>query len=275
MIAKSLVYYNPNFLNDVAQGFISCEMWNEAVQTIRDALKEVTNERLISALNQKLVACFESLSMFNEAYDVAVEIFITYNSHELYLKARSIAVRIGNLENFIGKMENHIRSNNRNDEIFTLLRILSFEGHTVSLIDTALKSGGYSRHEYLKYTSKSLIYRALGTEKITLQNIKEFLQSIEENKIAGIIDMLKISETSGDKQFLLNSTIEILKQMVQFHIDVAQSSRYARAAYYCAVVKGIYIYINEKDEFNQYYGKIFIENSRRSALKDEMKKKLN
>lgn len=88
--------------------------------------------------------------------------FINHNSHELYLKARSVAIRIGNLDNFIENMENHIRSNKRYDAIFTLLRILSFEGHTLKLIDTALKSDGYSRHDHLKYTSKSLIYRALG-----------------------------------------------------------------------------------------------------------------
>jgi len=62
--------------------------------------------------------------------------------------------------------------------------------------------------------------------------------------------------------------------MVQFHINAAQRSRYARAAYYCAVIKDIYSYKNGKDEFNQYYAKIFIENNRRPALKDEMKKKI-
>lgn len=274
MIAKSLVCYNPNFLNDAAQGYINCEMWDEAVRIIKEALKEVTNEQLVSALNKKMVDCYESLDMFSEAYDVAAGMFISHNSHELYLKARSIAIRIGNLENFIENMENHIRANKRYDSIFTLLRILSFEGHTLQLIETALKSDDYSRHDYLKYTSKSLIYRALGFEKIILPDLKEFLQSIEDNKITGIADMIKISVSSEDKQFLLNSTIEILKQMVLFHINAAQRSRYARAAYYCAVIKDIYIYKNEKDEFNQYYGKILMENNRRPALKDEMKKKL-
>jgi len=274
VIAKSLVCYNPNFLDDVAQGCINCEMWDEAVRIIRDALKKVTNEQLLSALNKKLVDCFESLSMFSEAYNVAAGMFINDNSHELYVKARSIAIRIDNLENFIENMESHIRSSKRHDSIFTLLRILSFEGHTLRLVDEALKFDGYSRHDYLKYTSKSLIYRAVGSEKIILPNLKEFLQSIEYNKITGIVDMITIPLTSGDKQLLLNSAIEILKQMVQFHISAAQRSRYARAAYYLTVIKDICIYKNEEGEFRQYYAKILMENSRRPALKDEMKKKL-
>jgi hypothetical protein len=212
--------------------------------------------------------------MFSEAYDVAAGMFINHNSHELYLKARSIAIRIGNLKNFIENMENHVQTNKRYDAIFTLLRIFSFEGHTIKFLDIALKSDDYSRHDYLKYTSKSLIYRALGSEKIILPDLNEFLRTIEDNKIDGIIDMIEISQTSEEKQFLLNSAIEILKQMVQFHINAAQRSRYARAAYYCALIKDIYIYKDENDEFNQYYGKILIENNRRPALKDEMKKKL-
>ena len=63
--------------------------------------------------------------------------------------------------------------------------------------------------------------------------------------------------------------------MVQFHINAAQRSRYVRAAYYCAVIKDLCIYKDEQDEINLYYGKILIENNRRPALKDEMKRKMN
>jgi len=274
MIAKSLVCYNSNFFNDAAQGYINCEMWDEAVQIIEEALKEVTYEQIISALNKKKVDCYESLSMFNEAYDVAVKMFFNNNSHELYLRARSFAIRIGNLETFVNSMEKYIQSNKRYDSIFTLLRVLSFEGHNLKLIDIALKSDGYLRHDYLKYTAKSLLYRALGAENIILPDLKEFLQSIENNKIDGIVDMIRTPEDSENEQYLLNNAVGILKKMVQFHINAAQRSRYARAAYYCAVIKDIYSYKNEKDEFNQYYEKIIAENNRRPALKDEMKKKI-
>ncbi len=274
VIARSFVCNNPNFLNDVAQGYIGLEMWDKAIQILKDALNEVTDERMISEINKKLVDCFESLAMFNEAYDVAVGMFIKNNSHELYLRARSFAVKMDIIEEFIENMGNDIRSNNRYDSIATLLRIMSFEGYTLKLIDTAFKSDGYSRHDHLKYTTKSLVYRALGSEKNISPDLKEFLQSVEDNKIAGIVDMIKIPMTSEDKQLLMNSAIEMLKQMAQFHIKAAQRTRYARAAYYLAVVKDISIYMNELDEFNQYYAKILMENNRRPALKDEMKKKL-
>lgn len=274
VIARSLVCNNPNFLNDVAQGYISLEMWDKAIQILKDALNEVTDERMISEINKKLLDCFENLTMFNEAYDVVVGMFIKNNSHELYLRARSIAIKMGILEEFIENMVSHIQSNNRYDSITTMLRILSFEGYTLRLIDTALKSTDYSRHDYLKYTAKSLVYRALGKEKNITSDLKEFLQSVEYNKIAGIIDMIKIPLTSKDKHLMLSSAIEMLKQMSQFHINAAQRKRYAIAAYYLTVIKGISIYINELDEFNQYYAKLLMENNRRPALKDEMKKKL-
>jgi len=165
-IARSFVCNNPNFLNDVAQGYISLEKWDKAIQILKEALNEIIDERMISEINKKLVDCFESLAMFNEAYDVAVGMFIKNNSHELYLRARSIAVKMEILVDFIENMENHIRSNNRYDSIATLLRILSFEGCTLKLVETALKSDGYSRHDHLKYTTKSLIYRVLGSKKI-------------------------------------------------------------------------------------------------------------
>jgi hypothetical protein len=274
VIARSFVCNNPNFLNDVAQGYINLEKWDKAIQILKEALNEVTDERMISEIKKKLVDCFESLAMFNEAYDVAVGMFIKNTSHELYLRARSIAVEMGILKNFIEDMGNHIRSNNRYDSIETLLRILSFEGCTLKLIDTALKSDGCWRHDHLKYTTKSLIYRALESEKDISPDLKEFLQSVENNKIAGIIDMIKKPLTSEDKLLLLYSAIEMLKQMAQFHIDAAKRNRYAIAAYYISVIKGISIYMNELDEFNHYYAKILMENSRRLALKDEMKKKI-
>lgn len=141
-----------------------------------------------------MVDCLEGLSMLGEAYDVAAQMFVNQNSHELYLRARSFAIKIGNLKTFIDNMEKCIQSNKRYDSLFALLRIWSFEGHTLKLIDIALKSDGYLRHDYLKYTSKTLIYRVLGCENIILPDLKEFVESIEHNEIAGIVDMIKVSE---------------------------------------------------------------------------------
>jgi len=273
-VAKSLVCYNSNFLNDVSQGYINIRIWDEAVEVIEGAMKEVQNVQIISDLNKKLVICFENLNKFDEAYEVSVKMFENDNSHELYLRARKLAVKTGDLHSFIDNMLKFIKSNKRYDSISVILRILSFEGNTLELIDTALKSKDYSRHDYLKYTVKSLIYRALIDKNIKFNNLKEFIQEIEDNKIDGIVDMIKNPKECENEHQLLNSAIDILKEMVKFHIDAAQRNRYARAAYYCSIIKDIYIYIDEKEKFNQYYEQIFMENNRRPALKDEMKKKI-
>lgn len=108
------------------------------------------------------------------------------------------------------------------DEIVIARSIAVKMGILEDFIETALKSDGYSRHDHLKYTTKSLISRALGSEKNISPDLKEFLQSVEDNKIAGIIDMIKTPLTSEDKLLLLHSAIEMLKQMAQFHINAAK-----------------------------------------------------
>ena len=274
VIASSMITYNSNFLNDVAQAYINREMWNEAVKVIKEALQKIESPPVVASLNTKLVDAYEKLGMNSEAFDVAVKMFFTDNSHDLYKRARFFAETLGDINTFVDNMEKYILSNQSYDSLRTLLMILSFEGCTEKLIDTALKSSGYSRHDYLKYTSKSLIYRALSSETVSLPDLKEYIESIESGKIYGIVDMIRLPGDSGKKEYLLGNAIQILKLMVQFHIDAATRSRYQRAAYYCAVIKDICIYSGEKNAFSEYYGKILQENNRRPALKDEMKKKI-
>ncbi len=113
MVSKSLVCYNPNFLNDVSQGYINIKMWDEAVKVIEAAIKEVQDEKMISALNKKLVDCFENLNKFDEAYDVAVKMFRNNNSHELFLRARNLAVKTGDLNSFIENILEFVKSSKR------------------------------------------------------------------------------------------------------------------------------------------------------------------
>ncbi|MHB1151052.1 MAG: hypothetical protein ACYCWE_02560 [Eubacteriales bacterium] len=270
---KPLVRYNPYFKNDLAQGYMNRGMWDEAVLTINGALKDVRFEPLISDLKEKLIDCYERLNRFEEAYGVAVEMFTVDYSHELYIKARGYAVKLDMLQGFIKDMEENVRSSKRFDYVNILLRILSYEGYTAKLIDTALKAES-SVFDLLQYVSKSLVYRALSSENIVLPDLKEFLQSIEEGKIMGITDMVKTPEDSENKQAVINGAVKILKLMVQSRIDAAQREQYARAAYYCAVIKDIYTYLNEDEEFTRYYVNLLNENNRRSALKDEMKIKM-
>lgn len=272
--AKSLVSSNPNFLSDVAQGDMRRERWEEAVETIREALDVVTDDQLIFGLNGNLADCFGRLGRFNEAYEIAVELFFKKESHDMYLRARNFAIEIDHLDTFIDSMEKHILSSRRVGTIYTLLRILSYEGRTLKLIETAMKSQGYERHDFLKFASKSLIYRALGAKEIPYPDLKEFLRSIEHQQIAGIVDMRRTPKDSEDEQFLLDRAVGILKQMVQFHIDETKRKSYAIAADYCAVIRDIYLYRNEEDEFDKYNKDVLDRNGRRPALKDEMNKRI-
>ena len=280
-IAGSLTSFNSNFLNDVAGAYMKREAWEDTIDVIKEALQKVTEGPVIASLNTKLVDSYEKLGMYGQAFEVAAKMFCSGSniyypntSHDLYKRARFFAQKLDNINSFVDSMETYIRLNKRYDSLQTLLTILSFEGRTEKLIETALKSDGYSRHDYLKYTSKSLIYRAVGHEQVCLPDLKEYIESIESSKIPGIVDMVRLSEDSEKKEYLLNNAVKILKIMVQFHIDAATRSRYQRAAYYCAVIKDIHTYIGKKNEFIEYYGDIIRENNRRPALKDEMKKKI-
>ena len=86
--------------------------------------------------------------------------------------------------------------------------------------------------------------------------------------------MVRLPRDAERKADYLVHAINILKEMVQFHIDAAKRSRYARAAYYCAVARDIYYYLGKEEEFADYYDGIIAENNRRPALKDEMKRKV-
>lgn len=273
-IAKGLVKFNPNFRNDVAEGLVHEGKWDEAVETILKAKKIVTDARTLTSLDTKLADCYGNLGRFKEAYDIALRTFLDTGTHEMYLRARKFALEVDTLEHFIDTMEISLLSSGRYQPTFILLRIFSYEGLTSRIVDTALKSDGYERYSYLKYTARSLTYRAVGSKKIQFPDLKGFLKSIEAEEIVGIVDMLRAKEDPENERSQLRSAMEISKKMVQFHIDAALRARYAKAAYYCAVIRDIYAYIREEDQFELYYSEILTRHSKRPALKDEMKKKL-
>ncbi len=272
--ATSMMSYNPNFLNDVAQAYMDREMWEEAVKVIKGTFHKVKASQVIDSLNTKLVDSYEKLGIHGEAFDVAVKMFCANGRHDLYKRARFFGEKLGSISTFVDSMEAYILSHQGDHSLNTLLRILSFEGRTEKLVGMALESNGYSRHDYLKYTCKALIYRALGSEKVSHPNLVEYIQSVENTEIPGIVDMIKLPEDLDKKEYLLSNAIEILKIMVQFHIDAATRSRYRRAAYYCIVIKDVYTYLGKNNEFHVYYGKVLQENSRKTALKDEFKRKI-
>lgn len=273
--ARKLVDYCPNFINDVALGYINKEQWEEAIEVIGEGLQAVTDQKILSELREKLVSSYENVGMYHEAFEVATEMFMNYHSHQLYLKARNLAVKLDKLEGYINYMLKYVETEKGYNRFDVMLRIMSFEGYTSGIIDITSKPENYLRHDYRKYASKSLIYRAIGTEEIGQDNLNAFLSSIRQQGIEGIVDMIVKPISPEIKEGLLRGAIGILKHMVQFHIDAAQRNRYARAAYYCAIIKDIHTYLGEKDKFSIYYDKIIADNYRRSALKDEFRKALN
>ncbi len=278
VMPESMLCYSKNFTYDVVQGYISHQKWSTAVGIILSALKIIDNERILDALNVSLIDCYDELKQYDKGLEVATALFKKHpNKHDYYLKARNLASKIKRLDYFIKDMTTFAKTCDGYYSTEILLRILSSEGFINDMINVALKADGYRRHDYLKYTFKSLLYRALKDKyrKNISEELKELIGGLEHNKTPGIADMVECSQSLENEKFLLQSAINILKDIIQFHIDAAKRTRYARAAYYCSLVQGIYIYMNEKDEFEYYYGTILGGNTRMPALRDEMRKVLS
>ena len=277
VMPESMLCYSQNFAYDVVQGYMSQQKWSDAVEMILAAFKAIDNEGILEALNIKLIDCYDELKQYEKALEVSVALFKKHlKKHDYYLKARKLASKIKKLDSFVKDMTEFVKSCDEYYSTEILLRILSFEGCTNDMVNVASKADGYSRHDYMKYTFKSLIYRALKDKdrnNISAE-LKELLCQLEDHKTPGIIDMANISHGPESERLLLQSAINILKDIIQFHIDAAKRTRYAKAAYYCSLVQEIYTYLNEKDEFERYYGSIVGRNTRRPALKDEMRKKI-
>ncbi len=275
MMAESMLSYSKNFTYDVVQGYISNQKWNTAVGIILPALKGIDNERILEALNISLIDCYEKLTQYDKGLEVATELFKRYpKKHAYYLKARNFADKIKRLDYFVKEMTAFAKTCDGYYSTEILLRILSSDGCINDMINFAINTDGYRRHDYMKYTFKSLIYRALrGRDRENIPVVlKELIGGLEHDKIPGITDMVDGFQSLESERDLLQSAITILKDIIQFHIAAAQRTRYARAAYYCSLVQGIYIFLNEKEEFEYYYGTILVGNKRRPALRDEMKK---
>lgn len=277
VMPESMLCYSKNFTYDVVQGYIKHHKWSTAVEIILPALKVIDNERILEALNIRLMDCYDELKQYDKGFKVANALFKKYpNKHDYYLKARSFADKIKRLDYFVKEMTAFAKTCDGYYSTEILLRILSSEGYINDMIKSALTADGYRRHDYMKYTFKSLIYRALrGKDRDKLPVVlRELIGGLEHGKIPGIVDMVDGFHRLESERDLLQSAINILKDIIQFHIDAAKRTRYARAAYYCSLVQGIYIYLNEKDEFEHYYATIVVGNKRRPALRDEMKKVL-
>jgi hypothetical protein len=273
-LPKSLIVYNPSFANDVAEGYILSGQWDEGLLTVNKALDQVTDEKTVFELFKKKVACLEQLSRYLEAYDLAIKMYALKTHHDLYLRARELALKTCGLSAFIDQVTQSLSANQRTDHTVALMKIYSYEGNTQGLIEIVYQAKDGERHNYAKYATKSLLFRAIWIMQEPDCDLKEYLESIAALKLEGVIDMIKLPSDLTKKKELILSAIDLLKGMVQFHINAASRNRYARAAYYTAIIRDLYGIINQKNEYENYYKRILIDNSRRPALKEEFKRKV-
>lgn len=273
-LAKSFLKYNVNFYNDIAKEYFEIGHWRDSANIINEALEKVREPQIKFELKVRLVDCCEKLNEFEKAFDTIYDLFREKPSYELYNRTRHFAKRINKLSTFINDTINFLRMETEYNCDAILIRVLSREGLIEKLVDFMKEYKGYSRYDYLKFISKALIYRVLHNQNVNLVNLSEYLSAIDSDQIQGIVDIEVVKENAGNRDYYLNSAINILKEMVEFHIDAAKRSRYEKAAYYCGVLKDILCILNREDEFLIYYTNLIRKNNRKSALKDEMKKKI-
>lgn len=274
-MAKSFLNYNLNFYNDITEECFQLGQWKEAVNLITEAIEKVQTPEIIFDLKIRLVDCYENLNEFEEAFNTIYALFKGTTSYEVYKRTRYFAEKTNRLNAFINEAITLLATQTAYGSETIYMKVLSYEGLVEKLLDFIKIYKGYSRHEYLKYTSKALIYRAFHGEKVNLLNLAEYINSSDTNNMEGIVDLQVLKDDIIYRDYYLNSAVDMLKEMVRFHIDAVSRSRYERAAYYCSIVKDILSFLNREEEFLTYYHNLLIQNSRRPALKDEMKKRLS
>lgn len=273
-LAESFLEYNVNFYNDIIERYFELEKWKDTIELIKVALKKISFPVIRVNLQNMLIDCCEKSNNFEEAFYAAKSLFCEDNTYENYKKTRFFAEKVNSLETFTKEAEIQLSSKNSGHYPWTLIEVLSYEGKIDELLNFVKKSTGYEQYYYLKYTCRALLYRAFYGEKLSYENLNDFIAKIEGNDKDGIVDMLILNEDINKRDSYIQEAVNILKGMVSFHIDAATRSRYFKAAYYCSIIKDTFDFSDRAEEFEHYYSKIIKENNRRPALKDEMKKKI-
>lgn len=273
-LAKSFLKYNVNFYNDVVEKYFELENWKESIELIKEALEKVQMRPIRLNLQSMRIDCCEKLNNFDQAFYAAKDFFYEKNTYEAYARGRYFAAKVDNLDAFIDEVENHLRTKNSDGYPWTLIKVLSYEGKADKLLDFVKKLSKNEQYYYLKYTCRSLLYRSFYGEKLNYEDLNDFIINIGQDDKNGIVDMLVLDEDINKRSFYIQEAVNILKGIVSFHIDAANRSRYAKAAYYCSVIKDVFSILDKEKDFEDYYDKIIKENSRRPALKDEMKRKI-
>jgi hypothetical protein len=284
--ASELLYRNVYFNLTVIEGLCEKERWIEAVETACAALTliqrlddsgdrdDIIQNKVRAAIQAKLADAYEMLADFNKAFQTVKTMFHESPSFELYKRARILAEKTGNMDNiheFLALAEELLGKKERSYSFSygTLLRnIYSYEGETEKIMSMA-KSQEVGRNYYdRKYIAVSLVYRAANNISGIGDCLAEYLLS--QGNQEGINDMILSDNDDLRRTDLLLHGVDLLRGIVSFHIDAATRNRYAKAAYYMCVVRDIFIYLGQEDDFKEYFQGVIQQNSRRPALCDEM-----
>jgi tetratricopeptide (TPR) repeat protein len=284
--AKELLGVSAYFHRHVVEGYYEQENWQAVVETADSALgkiqmptSDITDRRqamiqqkVRAAIQTKLADAYENLSDYGRAFETLSQMFQEAPDYELYIRTRALAsVTVGAssfLEEVVAQLGAKPTEYAFHGRRALLLGILSYEGEVRKMLDIIHSQKVGSNYYDRKYAALSLVYRAVDGADGVGASILEYLDNASGQD--GIIGMLKNSGDKVERSELLLHAAALLKEIAAFHIDAANRSRYAKAAYYMCVLRDIYVHIEREDEFKRYFKDIIAQNSRRPALRDEM-----
>jgi hypothetical protein len=282
-LAETLIGCNVYFFFFVVEGLCEQARWQSAAETARTALERIpiptsdmTDERqrrfqreIRAAVQAKLVDAYEMLMDFEQAFETAKLMFREAPSFALYKRARGPAKNDVDVSALLALVEEQPDRQGFWYGRENLLRdIYSYEGDIQKLLNMALSQEIGKNYYDRKYTALSLIYRAVNGAADIGEDLSEYLTSASGQD--GIADMLNRCDDAFRQTELLLHGVALLREIIAFHIGAATRSRYAKAAYYMCVMRDIFVYLKQEDEFRHYFSDVIMQNSRRPALRDEM-----
>ena len=281
--AKALIDHNVYFYLFVVDGLCEQENWQSAIETALAALEQNPvptpdtmdgrqrriQHEIRAQIQTKLVGAYENLGDFAQAFGIAKQMFQEAPAFDLYVRARSLAEKSIGVPAFLILVEEQLNGKHTGYGQDRLLRdIYSHEGETQKLLNMAHSQIINKNYYDRKYIALSLIFRAANGTADIGECLSEYLTRGSGQD--GITNMLRAGGDIARQTELLLQGAELLRGIVAFHIDAANRSRYAKAAYYICVMRDIFHYLQREDEFRHYFRDLIMQNSRRPALRDEM-----
>ena len=276
--ASLLINYNSYFFLMVVEGLCEKECWHDSISVACDALAQIKpadgsgdQKGVRAAIQSKLTDAYEMLLDFENAFKTAKIMFQESPSFVLYKRARALSEKTGDTRSLLVFAEGGLSKNGQSFSFShsNLLRdIYSYEGESLKLMDMAKSQKINTNYYDRKYIALSLVYRATNNISSIGDNLAEYLVSAANQD--GIADMLLFDNDDLRRVDLLLNGADLLRGIISFHIGAATRSRYAKAAYYMCVIRDIFIYLKQEDDFKRYFQEVIQQNSRRPALRDEM-----